>query len=208
MEIPEATSLVRQGVDDAVEAAARRVGDSMTKTEKARQMTRGHVRHLDDGPQATLYAPDILPGEVPLRAHGIRMPPEPAELLDRSTPCGLQAVPPNDREPASLSGREIGLVEEPELARPFELIVVFGSESPVFGSSHVIGLLSQVIGDMELVLHGLRVRGLACHCVGVGIQHVGGHGPDLLPLLERQCLEHCFCGGLSSLGATSRTREP
>lgn len=164
-------------------------------------MTLEHLCNLDDGPQATPHTPGIPPGEELLGAHRVHVSPEPAELLlDRPGPCRLQSVPSDGCEPASLCWREIGLVEEPELPRPLESVIVLGLESLVLRSSHLIDCLSQVLGDMELVVHEFGVRGLVGHCVGVGGEHVGGHGLDLLPLLDRQCLEDRFRGGLGSLG--------
>jgi hypothetical protein len=159
-----------------------------------------HLLHLDDRPQATAHTPGIPPGEELLGAHRVHVSPEPAELLfDRLGPCRLQSAPSDGCEPASLCRRQIGLVEEPELPRPLESVIVFGLEGLVLRSSHLIDCLSQVLGDIEPVVHEFGVRGLVGHCVGVGGEHAGGHGLDLLPLLDRQCLEDRFRGGLGSL---------
>jgi hypothetical protein len=89
----------------------------------------------------------------------------------------------------------------PQAYHPPEPVVVFGLESLVFRSSHLIDRLSQVLGDTELVVHQLRIRGLVRDRIRIGREHVGSHSLDLLPLLEGQGLQHRLHGGLSSLGS-------
>lgn len=118
------------------------------------------------------------------------MPPEPAELLlDRLSPCRFQSVLADGCEPASLCRREVGLVEEPELPRPLESVIAFCVKSLVLDSAYLIDRLAQVLGDMELVVHQLCVRGLVGHRIRVGREHVGSHGLDLVPLLDGQGLQ-------------------
>ena len=163
-------------------------------------MTLEHLRHLDDGPQAAPHAPRIPLAEEVLGTRRIHMPPEPAELLlDRPGSGRLQAVLSYGSEPASLCGREVRFVEEPELPCPLEPVIVFGLKSLVLGSPHLIDRLPQVLGDVELVVHELRVRGLVRHRVCVGGEHVGSYGHHLLPLLDRQRLQDRLCSGLGSL---------
>ena len=53
----------------------------------------------------------------------------------------------------------------------------------------LIDRLSEMLGDVELVVHQLGVRKLMCHRVGIGWKHVGSDRPNLLSLLNRQRLE-------------------
>ena len=133
-------------------------------------------------------------------AHRVHVPPEPAELLlDRPGAGRLQATLSDGHESAALRGREIGLVEEPKLPRSLESVIVLGLESLVLGSSHLIDCFSQVLGDMELVVDELGIRGLVGHRIRVGRQHVGSHRPDLLPLLDGEGLQDRLRCGLGSL---------
>jgi hypothetical protein len=164
-------------------------------------MTLEHLRHLDDGAQTTPHAPRIPLAEELLGTHRIHMSPEPAEfLLDRPSPCHLQSVLPDGCEPASLGGREIGLVEEPELPRALEPVIVFGLEGLILGSPHLIDCLFKMFGDVELVVHELRIRGLVRDRIRIGREHVGSHGLHRLPLFDREGLQDRLRGGLSSLG--------
>ena len=105
---------------------------------------------------------------------------------------------PDCLEASPLLRRQIRLVEEPELPRSFEAVIVLGLEGLVLGPPDLIDRLSEMLGDVELVVHQLGVRKLMCHRVGIGWKHVGGNRPNLLSLLSRQRLED----GLSSrLGA-------
>jgi len=153
-----------------------------------------HLDDLDYVPEAAPSSPCVPPFEELFSTRRIHMTPEPAELLlDCPGSGGLQAVLPDGREPASLCWREIGVVEEPELPCPLEPIIVFGLEGLVLGSPHLIDGFSEVLGDMELVVHQLRVRGLVRDRVGIGREHVGSHGHNLLPLLNRQRLQDRLC---------------
>ena len=96
-------------------------------------------------------------------------------------PDGLEASP--------LLRRQIRLIEEPELPRPFEAVIVLGLEGLVLGPPDLIDRLSKMLGDVELVMHQLGVRKLMRYRVRIGRKHVGGDRPNFLPLLDRQRLE-------------------
>ena len=163
-------------------------------------MTLEHLGDLNHRPETAPGSPCVPPFEELFGTRRIHMTPEPAELLlDCPGSGGLQAVLPDGREPASLCWREIGVVEEPELPCSLEPIIVFGLKGLVLGSPHLIDGLSEVLGDMELVVHQLRVRGLVRDRVGIGREHVGSHGHNLLPLLNRQRLQDRLRCSLSSL---------
>ena len=152
-----------------------------------------------------LFAEGAFPfsrGRLRDRTFRYRIPPEPAELLlDRPGSGRLQAVLPDGHEPASPLWREMRFVEKPQLPCSLQPVIVFGLEGLVLRLPHLIDRLSQMLGDMELVVHQFRVRRLVRRRIGVGRMHVGSHGHNLLPLVHGQRLQHRLCGSLGSLGS-------
>jgi hypothetical protein len=99
----------------------------------------------------------------------VHVPSEQAELLlERPGPSRLKAVVPDGGESTPLRGPEVGFVEKPELPPARESGIVFGLKNLVVSSSNLIDRLSQVLGDMELIVHHHRLRGLVCARVCVG----------------------------------------
>ncbi len=152
-------------------------------------MTLEHLGHPDNRPKTASHTPRIPLIEELLLARGVDVLPEPAELLlDRPRPGCLQSVMPDGLEASPLLRRQIRLVEEPELPRPLEPVIVVGQESLVHGSPDLSDRLSEMLGDVELVMHPLGVWKLMRHRVGIGRKHVCGDRPNILPLLNRQRL--------------------
>jgi len=153
-------------------------------------MSLEHLGHPDNRPKTTPHTPCIPLVEELLGARGVDVLPEPAELLfDRPRPGCLQSVVPDCLEASPLLRRQVRLVEEPELPRSFETVIVLGLEGLVLGPPDLIDRLSEMLGDVELVMHQLVVRKLLRHSIGIGRKHVGGDRPNLLSLLNRQRLE-------------------
>lgn len=97
------------------------------------------------------------------------------------------------------AGERLALLKSQKLPRSLEPVIIFGLKGLVLRSLHLIDCLPQVLGDMELVVHEFRARGLVRHSVGVGREHVGSHGHNLLPPLDRLRLEDGLRGGPGSL---------
>jgi len=162
-------------------------------------MTLEHLRHPHHRTEAAPHGPCVPPSEESLGGGRVDVPPEPAEqVADPPGPGGLQPVLLDRVEAATLLRREVRLVEEPELPRSLEPIVVPGLQGLVLCSPHLIHRLSEVLGDVELVVDELCVRHRGGHSVGIGRKHVGGDGTHPLPLLDRQRLEDRLGGGLGS----------
>jgi len=96
------------------------------------------------------------------------MPPEPAEQIgDSPGSRRLQAVLLDRVEAATLLGREVRLVEEPELTGALEPVVILGLKGLVFRPSHLIDGFPEIFGDMELVVHQFGV------CVATACAYAG-----------------------------------
>ena len=90
-------------------------------------MTLEHPRHLDHRPQLASHGPRIPSLEEAIGTRRIDLPPEPAEQIgDSPGSRRLQAVLLDRVEAATLLGREVRLVEEPELTGALEPVVVLG----------------------------------------------------------------------------------
>ena len=160
-------------------------------------MTLEHPRHLDHRPQLASHGPRIPSLEEAIGTRRIDMPPEPAEQIgDSPGSRRLQAVLLNRVEAATLLGREVRLVGEPELTGALEPVVVLGLKGLVFSPSHLIDGFPEMLGDMELVVNTLGVRRLRGHCLGIRGKHVGSDGTHLLPLLDGERREDASSGHL------------
>jgi hypothetical protein len=140
-------------------------------------MTHEHPRHLAHRRQSELPGPGVPSHEEPAGARRVDMPPEPLEQID--DPPGyrrLQTILLDRVEAPTLLGREVRLVEEPELSGALELVVVLRLEGVVFGPSHLIDYLPEMLCDIELVVNQFGARSLSSDGLGVGWEHVGADG--------------------------------
>ena len=78
-------------------------------------MTLEHLRHPHHRTEAAPHGPRVPPSEESLGGGRVDVPPEPAEQIgDSPGSRRLQAVLLDRVEAATLLGREVRLVEEPE----------------------------------------------------------------------------------------------
>ena len=91
-----------------------------------------HLGYLYDGGEPTPGSPRIPVAEERSRALGVRVGPEPVELLlDRPGPSRFQVALPDCLESPSVLRRKVLFAEEPDLSGAFEAIIVGRDEGLV-----------------------------------------------------------------------------
>ena len=170
----EAPCRVLESLDDAVVDLGRGIRDGVEEVgQEVGQMTPEHPRHLDHRRQSESHGLGVPSHEQTVGARRVDMPPEPLEQID--DPLGsrrLQTVLLNRVEALTLLGIEVCLVEEPELSGALELVIVLRLKGVVFGPSHLIDYLPEMLCDVELVVNQFGVRSLSSDGLGIGWEHV------------------------------------
>ena len=83
--------------------------------------------------------------------------------------------------------RPVHSVLEPDPARPFQLLALPGV-TPALGLPDLVARRHNILDDMELAVHQLRIPEVVTHPLDLGLAHVDGHVLDGLgmPVMTQQ----------------------
>ena len=193
-EITKPTSIGLDELDGAIESFSACIADSvLAEVEQTGLMTSQHLGHFFDGLQAASQGVGGPGIEEPLGSPFVVVAPELGEVLldgPRSTGLEIELVqgPKGDR----LSAAAIRIPLQPRpLAASQRRRARFG-QTAVFLFAHRVHRLTEVFGDVKLVVHDVGLRHARLGRTHKGRPHIHGHRADRSPLARRERFQQCF----------------
>ena len=154
-----------------------------------------HLGDLDDGWEPTPGSPRIQVAEERSRALGLRVGPEPVELLfDGPRPSRFEVTLPDCLESPSVLRRKVLFAEEPYLPGAFEAIIIGRHECLVLGSSDLVDGFAKMLRNVESIVQEFGIWQMFGGCVCVSRQHVCSDGLYASTLLVREAAKDELCG--------------